>query len=308
MKTLDDLFNFVFTHDKTIVYGNLGRKPLVLYDYITKNYPTFDIQVFSKHYHFPPTQHIKTNPKEIEKCDLLIYLEPPPRISISTLDRVARIVVFTSHLYLDGDSCAYVSYYQTSNIHQEMLFHKRVLNLQECSVEASKGDLLKTQYDYFNIKTVGINNPLCDINIGKNTLALDSKSFLIVDLTNTTSSLHLFVSLWDVMDYLKENLDMIEKWIICFPEKKMRQYQTFIQECRNKLICKQFKYGNITSKAWLFALTPFYQSISVDVDSLCSVKKFCNLKYVTPKNENEAYTCALKHHLIPLTGHVFLIE
>lgn len=307
MNTLDDVFNFVFAHDKTIVYGNLGRKPLILSDYITKNYPTFDVQVFSKYYYFPSSQRIKTNEKEIGKCDLLIYLEPPKQMSMLTLDRVARIVVFTSHLNFNGDSCEYISYYQTPDIHKEMLNNKRLLNMQECSVEASKGDLLKTQYDYFNIKTIGVNHPLCDINIGKNTLALDSKSFLIVDLTNTTSSLHLLVSLWDVMDYLKDNLDMIEKWIICFPEKRMRQYHAFVQECRNKLMCKQFKYGNVTSKARLFSLTPFYQSMIVDIDSPCIVKKFCNLKYITPANENDAYTCSLKHQLTPLAGHVYLI-
>lgn len=311
MNNLDDVFKFILQHDKTIVYGNLGRRPLLLFDYLSKHFPTFDIQVFSNFYHFPSTHHIKTNSDSIGKCDLLVYLEPSPQIPILSQDNVARVVAFTSHLNLKNtESGEFVSYYQTSDIHKEILNNKRVLNLQECSVEAKNGNVLKTQHDYFNIKTIGVNHSICDINVNpsKPTLALDSKTFLIVDLTNTSSSIHLFVSLWDVLDYLRDNIDMIEKWIICFPEKRMRRYHNFVQECRNKLICKKFIYGNVTSKAQLFPLTPFYQTIAVDIDSNCKIKRFCNLKYITPKDDEEAYTCAIKYNLTHVAGQIYLIE
>lgn len=307
---MDDVFKFVLEHDKTIVYGNLGRRPLLIYDYLSKNFPTFDVQVFSNYYHFPSTHHIKTNGDSIEKCDLLVYVEPSPQQTIKTHDRAARVVVFTSHLNLKDAHGAIYSYYQTEDLHKEILNNKRILNMQECSVEASKGDILKTQYDYFNIKTIGVNHPICDVSInhGKPTLALDSKTFLVVDLTNTISSMHLFLSLWDVLDYMKDNIDMIEKWIICFPVKRMRQYQHFVQECRNALICKNFKYGNVTSKAQIFPLTPFYQTITVNIDSNCRIKKFCNLKYIAPKTEEEAYACSIKYNLTHLAGQIYLIE
>lgn len=312
MKTLNDLFSFIFQHDKTVVYGNLGRQPWELYNYIKTHYPTFDVQVYSKYYPFQPTHRIKTNGDTIEKCDLLIYLEPAPNMVLLSHKQAARMVVFTSHLLVTDVSSpsAYVSFWFSPDPTKDVLANKRILSMQDCSVQASRGDLLKTQYDSFNIQTVGVDYPVCDTSIypGKPSLALNSKTFVIADLTNTTSTLQLYLYLWEILDYLKINIDMIEKWVICFPEKRMKQYHQFIQECRNKLLCKTFQYGNVTNKAHLVGLTPFYQHVSTEVNTVCETKQFCRLNYIMPKSETEAYTCSLKYNLTPLAGSVYLIE
>lgn len=312
MNTLDELFNFILENDKTIVYGNLGRYTHILFDYIMKSFPTFEIQVFSNYYYVPSTPTIKVNTDSVGKCDLLIYIEPAPNMVVISYKEAARVVVFSSHLLLTDASSpsTFVSFYYSPNVRKNISNNKRLLNMQGCSVQAARGDVLKTQYDFFEIKTIGVNYPVCDINInpGKPVLALYSKTFVIVDMTNTTSSLHLLLYLWDVLDYLQDNIDMVERWLICFPEKKMKHFNKFVQECRNKLACKRFKLGNVTDKAELMALTPFYQTSTIDIDTNIQVKKFCNLDYITPKNDIEAFTCSLKYNMTPLARHIYIIE
>lgn len=313
MNTLDELFNFIMENDKTVVYGNLGRYTHILFDYIMKSFPTFQIQVFSNYYYVPSTPTIKSNSDTIDKCDLLIYIEPTPNMTIMSYKEAARIVVFSSHLLLtdSNNPSTYISFFYSPDIRKNITKNRRILNMQGCSVQATRGDVLKTQYDFFEIKTIGVNYPVCDINInpGKPTLSLTAKTFIIVDMTNTTSSLHLLLSLWDVLDYLQDNIEMLEKWIICFPEKKMKHYHTFVQECRNKLACKNIRLGNVTNKAELLALTPFYLITTINVDANTSeVKKFCNLDYITPKNDIEAFKSSIKFNITPLAGHIYIVE
>lgn len=310
MNTLDSLFDFIFKNDKTVVYGNLGRNSLVLYDYITKEMPTLAIQVFSNYYYFPNTHTIKTNADSIEKCDLLIYIEPPKNFEIISHKHVARIVLFTSHLLLQDSPATYVSFYYTPDLRKSINNNKHIFKLQLCSLETSRGDVLKSQFDYYETKTIGVNFPVCDINInqGKPTPPLDKKTLLICDLTNTISPLNSYVYLWDILDYIKDNIDMIEKWVICFPERRMKQYHQFVQDVRNKFMCKNIKIGNVVNKNDMLALTPFYQISKIDINASCEVKKFCNLKYITPKNDTEAFMCSIKYNLTPFAGHAYLIK
>ncbi|GFX47226.1 uncharacterized protein TNCV_148371 [Trichonephila clavipes] len=312
MKTIDDLFNFILDNDKTVVYGNLGRQPHVLFEYLIKNFPTFEIHVFSNYYQLPSTSNIQVNRDFHGKCDLLILIEPYANMVVSLPKEAARMVVFTSHLLLTEmlSPSAYVSFFNTPNIRDELLNVKLVLSLQENSIQAMRGDILKNQINYFNVKTIGVNFPVCDISIipGKPTNPLEYKTFVIADLTNTTSPLHLLVHLWDILDYLKENIDKIEKWLICFPEKRIKRYEIFVQDCINKLFCKTFKHGNVTNCAELLALTPFYKSGVLDKNHSCNDKYFCRLKYVAPANETEAFKTCIVHNLQSLNEQLYLIE
>ncbi|GFT52037.1 uncharacterized protein NPIL_204311 [Nephila pilipes] len=312
MKTIDELFEFIFENDKTVVYGNLGRQPHVLFEYLIRNYPTFEIHVFSDYYHLPSASNIQVNRDFYGKCDLLIFIEPPPNMIVSPPKEAARIVVFTSHLLLTEMSSpsVYVSFFNVPNIRNEILNVKSVLSLQENSVQAMRGDVLKNQINYFNVKTIGVNFPVCDINIvpGKPTNPLEYKTFVIADLTNTTSPLNLLVYLWDIFDYLKDNIDKIERWLICFPEKRIKRYEQFVQECINKLFCKTFMHGNVINSAELLGLTPFYKSGVFDKSHSCENKYFCRLKYVAPTNETEAFKTCIAHNLNPLNGQLYLVE
>ncbi|GFY38837.1 uncharacterized protein TNIN_3621 [Trichonephila inaurata madagascariensis] len=91
------------SQDQTIVFGNLGRHPNVLYEYISNNQPSLEVVVVSRHYFFPMNANDKIcyashiQAKNI-KCDLLIYTEPIPYETIIKPDGVSTMVVFSSHL------------------------------------------------------------------------------------------------------------------------------------------------------------------------------------------------------------------
>lgn len=303
MKTIEALFEFILNNDLTVVYGNLGRKSILVFDYLVKHLPTFEIRIKSKIYPFPTTRQIKN--EENGKCDLLIYMEPDPDTVAILPPGVSRMVIFTSHLLLSHvtQHPIYVSYHHTdSNIREEIIKTKNILALQDSSVQSGKD--LKNQINFLEVKTVGVNN--CDVNI-HNHVVISRKTFFIVDVSSTTSLLQLFLHVLDIIDYLKDNIDMVERWLICFPDNKIRRYEHFVQECINQLFCRQFQFGNVTCNAELLALSPFYKSGIIDNKFDCDVKYFCKLKYISPSTDTDAFQACIKYNLKPLTPQLFSI-
>lgn len=309
MKNLDDLFDFILEHDKTIVYGNLGRQYTVLFDYLMHQFPTFDIVVFSPYYEFPATQNIHTKEEAIRKCDMLLYIEPAPRTPIRCPDNVGRTVVFASHMLVNcyEESPVFVSYFHSPH-HDlaEEIRRTRELNARrDSSIRTERADVMKSQIDFGNVKTLG--TPSSDIALGRDILS--EKTYVVVDGTQARSPIALYLQLWDCFDYLKANLSSVERWLICFPERAMKSHEQLVQTCVDSLFCnKKLKNGNVLEVHELLSIFPFYASAVIDKESAVQEHTFCRKRYIAPAFLDEAMKSCIVYNLTPINENLYFVE
>lgn len=317
MDSIDEVFKFIMKNERTIVYGNLGRKYYIIYDYIIRNYPTFEIIIDSKYYNLFSKEHIHVNSQVSTKCDLFIYIEPEPVSLIIQPELASRVVVFTSHLcskFLNYSYWAFASYIHLNNsIDDEIQKTKKLISLQQPSRYFNKIDkLFKYRLDFDEIRLVSVNT---SANASTNDIvlipgniypSLEKKTVIIADLTHSISAGAIYIYLLDIIDFLKENINMIEYWFICFPVTHNVEYINVINTTINKLFCRDFKYSNISLPQTIL-IYPFYKTGTVNRCEPCETKRFCNLNYVAPMNYCEAYSVAIVHNLEPLTNSIYFV-
>ena len=314
---MKQLFQFIMKNERTFVYGNLGRKYHLLYDYILKELPTFEVIMESKYYNLSSKEHIHVNVQTSTKCDLYIYIEPMPDELIIHPEYASKVVVFTSHLlsqFAEDSYWAPATYFHLNNpIEMEVNKTKVLKSLQQSSRYLDHLDkIFKYRLDFHNVKTVSVNTGASatfnDIILipGNSYPIFSTKTVVIADLTQVTSPGAMFVYLLDIIDFLKDNVDMLEYWYICFPNHNISQYNLIVNTNLDWLFCMNFKYSNL-SMSNIVSLYPFLKIGTINRSKPCTKRKFCHLNYVAPANDFDAYSVATLLNLEPLNFNLYLV-
>lgn len=318
MKSMRKLFDFILKNEKSIVYGNLGRKYYLIYDYILRELPTFEVIVESHYYKLPSKDHIHVNIPNSNKCDLYIYLEPEANTLLIHPERASKVVVFASHLssrVLKEQNWPMATYFHLNDtVDVEINKTKKLLDLQQTSRYFDKLDkVFKYRLEFENVKTVSVNTgttaSINDIILvpGVATPVFYEKTAVIADLTQAPSATAMFLYLLDIIDFLKENIEMIEFWFICFPNHHNVSFNNISSTISNRLFCVNFKYSNLEISD-VILIYPFFKTGTLNRLKPCRINSFCHLKYVAPLNDFEAYSSATKLNLEPLTNGIYLVS
>lgn len=318
MNSIQDLFQFIMRNERTIVYGNLGRKYHMIYDYIIKELPTFEVIVESKYYNLLSKDHIHVSSQSVEKCDMYIFIEPEPESLIIHPELASKVVVFTSHLlskFLNNSFWAFATYFHFNKSKEEEInATKKLLELQQTSRYLNKLDkVFKHRIDFDNVITVTSNTGMTPssqdyilVPGGSAIPILNRMTVIIADLTQVTTSGGMYVYLLDIIDFIKENINMVEYWFVCFPNHNYEKFDYIINKNLDKLFCMNFKYSNV-SLPNLILLYPFNKVGTINRCKPCVQKKFCHLNYISPKRDLEAFSASTLLNLEPLVKNLYIV-
>lgn len=311
---LQELFKYAMTNEQTLIFGNLGRLPNVYVDYIHQNYPHHKVRIVSNCYSVPiPSdfiRQIKFDQALMEMCDLLVIAEPFPYSEIpARFPNAGTTIIFTSHVIfkIRNEQCSFTTYFHHQNNDLYSRNVKRLLELQDGSMESSNINLAKNRIDFPSVVSVGPSKE-SDITLGGNNTdppsLSDSKNYVIVNLSNRYLPIEMYVYFWDVFDYMIRHIDQIERWSICFREKSKFMYDNITQESINRLFCfKQFE----PYLKNLLSLLPFYKSGVIDKRINVKLENFHNLEYVAPLLLHDALKANIMFDLKPFVGSLYRV-
>ncbi|GIY34537.1 uncharacterized protein CEXT_748901 [Caerostris extrusa] len=243
-----------------------------------------------------PTSSTLLNP-----CDLLVIVEPSPFQYIEKSIHAARMVVFASHFnikFAPGTICTNVAYIHTPDMDNLRARTKRLLELQEASVQTRNVNSIQVDAVHKVVINGHHNNPIPQGN-----------THVIVDLSQKTTSFGMHLAFWDAFDFMLNHSEYIEKWLICFPEHNGRKlFNQFVQNCIDALFCKTFENGNVTDIRSLLTLMPFYRSGTIDKKFQISQVNFGGIQAVTPTNAVDTCKAAAMYNLYHLAGSICRIK
>lgn len=303
MDTLQELVDHVLRHEQTIVFGNLGRYPKILYEALAAK-PLLEMTVVCDR--FPSTDpriRVVQNYRDpISRCDVLVYVEPPSLQWIEKIPSASHTVVFTSHFtFRFNTSCwTYVCYFHTLNVDDLIDRTQKLLDKQDSSLQTRDPNMIGGNYT---------NVFVSQGQQVRGTLANDS-TYFVIDLTQyKKDTLSMYLAFWDAFDFMLEHLDAIERWVICFADTNGRRaFDMFTQKCIDFLFCRPFQEGNVTELQKLLQLIPFYKSGIIDSNFQIPVHSFGGLKLVIPKTVEEANKAAAQFDLDHLDRNVYCIR
>lgn len=302
MDSIQDLFKFVMNHYRTVVFGNLGRYPNIIYDAL-QSIPQLNVSVQSPYYTFPTKEHhIRVlHPHDIvEECDLLVYLEPPSYQTVLKHPMARRMVIFTSHLTFKlNESWDYVSYFHGPD--NLISLTKELLALQDFPVQANNPNVVESPKQ----------NPRKAIIKGRTYKEpLESDTYFIVDLTEHKKDvLAMYLDCLDAFDFLIEHISLIDRFALCFPLSHSKQsFDNFKQKSLDRLFCQTFAGGNVTSLQAILHLLPYYQSGTIDRKFNVASTTFGGLPVVIPQTVQDACKAAIVYNLKPIVKNVFQIH
>ncbi|GIY58208.1 uncharacterized protein CDAR_512641, partial [Caerostris darwini] len=199
MNSVQDLIQFILQNKQTFVFGNLGRYPQVLYNALAA-IPHLNVMVISTHYPFSSTADNRirvvspTSSTLLNPCDLLVIVEPSPFLYIEKSVHAARMVVFASHFnikFAPGTICTNVAYIHTLNMDNLRAQTKRLLELQEASVQTRNVNSIQVDAVHKVI-----------INGHHNNTIQQGNTHVIVDLSQKTTSFGMHLAFWDAFDFM----------------------------------------------------------------------------------------------------------
>lgn len=304
MITIQDLFKFLFQHEKTIVLSNLGRSPNLVFDVLEAEYANVDVVVVSPYYTFPSRGRIRTAPVENLsniQCDLLIYAEPVPHVKVQKPPDVGRLAVLTSHLAFTHDpGMLLVSYFHFGpGVTPDSIMSKtqELQSRRDPSVQTHNAHHVRV--DHTRVRVVDGANP---------TVSFESKNphYIVLDLTRLSSKIRMYLAFWDAFDRM---LDWpVDRWLVCFPEKSgYRAFEQFVQDVLDRLYCLRFEHGNIFDLKQILLLLPFYRSGIVGQQFSIQKEEFGGIEYVAPSSALELYRAGTQSDLRHWAGSIYRV-
>lgn len=299
MQNIQDLFEFILHHDRCLVFGNLGRYYHFIFETLA-SIPLIRVVVISNYCNISSTDNrirVQRYTDPIDRCDLLIYLEPASLQLVDKHPLASRVVVFASHYTFkvrDGGRWINICYFQGPDALQT----KELLSLQDFPIQTRNVGLVEV--DHANVLTIS----------GRLASApKESGSYVIVDLTHfNKDTLTMYLAFWDAFDYMLENKHFINRWVICFSENGREAFTRFTQKVIDALFCKTFEHGNVKDHRNIFALLPFYKSGTLDKTFDLNISSFGGIKFVVPKTVEDACKAAAMHDILPLAKNVLWIH
>lgn len=294
METILDLLNFILQQDRCIIFGDLGRYPNILYENL-QNIPLIKICFVSNNrdlYSSDNRIRVLRPGDPIEKCDLLIYLEPGSLQFIEKHPLVSRVAIFTSHFTFQTPNrewwtniCFFMKKADTAEL----------LEKQDFSIQTKNIGLVKI--DHVNVLTIS----------GKtSTSPQTNDTYVIVDLTKfNKDSLSMYLAFWDAFDYMMEYKDLIYRWVVCFPEHGRLAFTRFTQKVLDSLFCKKIEHGNVKDIQSLVTLLPFYKSGSIERKFDVKMQTFGGINYVSPESIEDVCKAAIMYDVYPIIKNVF---
>lgn len=299
MQTLQDLFNFILLQDRSIVFGNLGRYPHLLFETLV-SIPSIQVTFVSTNCKFVSKDNrirVQRPTDPIHQCDLLIYLEPASLRLIEKHPLAAKAVAFTSHFTFkvpNGERWIPICYFHGMNA----IGTKNLIAKQDFPIQTKNVGLV--QIDHTNVLT-----------ISKRISAApkEPNTYVIVDLTHyTKDTLSMYLAFWDAFDYLLEHQTKIHRWVTCFSDNGRQAFVRFTQKVIDALFCRTFEHGNVTEHRTLLSLLPFYTSGTIDKTFDFKRSDFGGMKFVAPKTLEDACKAAAMHDVTPLARNVLWIH
>lgn len=300
METVQDLFRFVLKQEKTIVFGNLGRCPEILFQALA-DIGFLEIVIVLDYYLVPSinTQiRILHSNDPIPRCDLLVFMEPKSLQFIDKHSEASRAVIFTSHFTFQTDpksNWVYVSYFNGKNLAAST---RTLLEKQDFSLQTRNVSLVQSNYVSSVILT------------GQQPVPIAPNTYVIIDLTKFNKDiLPMYLAFWNAFDTMIENSSNVSRWVICFPEGNARRsFDIFAQKCIDSLFCRKFEHGNVTHIQELLSLLPFYKSGIVDRRFNIRTFHFGNVEMIAPATTEDACKAAIMYDLEPVVKNVFRIR
>lgn len=299
MQNVQDLFQFVLTQDRCIVFGNLGRYPNLIFETLV-SIPVLRVVIISNRCGISSTENrisVQRVADPVHRCDLLVFIEPHTLQLVEKHPNASRVVVFTSHYTFkkpSGERWINVCYFQGMDVNGT----KDLISLQDFPIQTRNVGLV--QVNHVNVLTIS----------GRSTAApKQSGTYVIVDLTNyNKETLHMYLAFWDAFDYMLEHKNFIHRWVICFPEEGRQAFNQFTQRVMDALFCKTFEHGNVQDHRTILSLLPFYRSGTIDKSYNLSVSSFGGIKFVAPKTVQDACKVAVMHDTLPLSKNVLWLH
>lgn len=305
MESLQDLLQFILRNEYSVVFSNLGRYPKILLDAL-EALPQLQISVQSNIILFPAPKEeldhrVRIVSSSLDPCDLLVVVEPSPQQKVVKPLQAKRIVVFTSQLNFQFDPATIwtpITYIHASNLQLLVDHTRRLLSIQDDAVQTN---------DVKNI-TLDVVHKL--VVAGRTFDSVPhNDTYVVVDLIRCTSGFEMFMTFLNSFDFMLENIDKIRGWLICYAHKNGRlAFEQFIQNCLDKLFCRNTEYGNVTKLQHLLAMVPFYQSGCIDRNFNVSTQSFGNVRYVAVKSAIEACQAAMRYDLEHWAGPMYIIK
>lgn len=298
MQTIQDLFQFVLGQDRTLVFGNLGRYPNRIFEALA-SIPLLRVIIVSKRCAFASTDNriLVLRPTDpVERCDLLVFLEPATLQAVGKHPLATRVVVFASHytfLESKGERWINVCYFHEA----DPIETAALIALQDFPIQTENVGLVEVGHS--NVLKIS----------GRSTAAPRQKStFAIVDLTRQNQdTLSMYLAFWDAFDYLLEYRDFIDRWVVCFSDKGHQSFARFTQKVIDALFCRKFEHGNVTDLREIVSLLPFYTSGTVDKTFHLGKSSFGGMQFVAPKTIEDACKAAAMHDVLHLAKNVLWI-
>lgn len=299
MQTLQDLFNFILNQDRCIVFGNLGRYPNLIFESLV-SIPLLRVVIVSRSCAFSSTENrirVQRPTDPIERCDLLVYVEPASLQLVQKHPLASRVVVFTSHFTFkksNGERWIYVSYFQG----MDAAGTSALIALQDFPIQTQNVGLV--EIDHTNVLRIS----------GRITAApKQANTFVIVDLTGFDKDvLTMYLAFWDAFDYLLEFRDHIDRWVVCFADNGLGAFRTFTQKVIDALFCRNFEHGNVKDHREMLSLLPFYKSGIIDQKFDLKTSSFGGMNFVVFKTTEDACKAAAMHDVVPVSKNVLWIK
>lgn len=300
MQSVQDVLEFVLRQERTVVFGNLGRYPRLLYEALVSIPLIRCVVVFSARRPLVSADdriRVQRPADPVDRCDLLVYVEPSSSQPVERHRQASRVAVFTSH-YTFRLPSGRERWIDACYFHDpDPEGTARLLARQDFPVQTNNVALV--EMDRTNVVTV----------TGRNDLPPPLSAYVVVDLTaHNRDSLSMYLAFWDAFDYLLEHRSRVDRWVVCFSDRNRQSHLRFCQKVVDALFCRSFEHGNVTDHKKILSLLPYFRSGALDKTFRLNTSSFGGLEFAAPKTVEDACKVAAMRNVLPLVKNVLMLR